>query len=495
MTNARHWLHSLLMGLSFYLALSTPLSAYEVLTHRAISEAAIRQSTAQTALDSLLAVVAIDDETNRKTLVEWVRQGTGLEDDQPRFVNHFHNPLAKWTEAGLRRRYFSSIRWGQVATNEWSWSRVRDHLYDAVTKDTRNNRDTALAKVFRGLGHQMHLVQDAASPPHTREDIHMLGYHYEKFVVDIQQREPDFLLQHLQFPIGPDPSWRSLQPNTTAPLVVARLIDTDLYASTDEYTGVNPAITGTALTGLAEYTNANFLSEDTLWTSSFSYFTYPKRSSAAEVEREVRLPSGELVRRRYYQKVADGDTGHLLATVGFLRNYFVTYHLDPTRAHHTAALDEMVYREYARQLVPRAVGYSTALVDHFFGGSIRARIRFQTYVIPEIGIPARDRIAIQNASSNGVLEGTFAFYSEEENGTRRRLVEWPLTIPAGGSSEGLVVPLLPYDSLRRTACLIVFRGTLGTEADVIATSLDWGPCLHADPPPPPPTGCPPFCDD
>jgi hypothetical protein len=66
---------------------------------------------------------------------------------------------------------------------------------------------------------------------------------------------------------------------TEAPVPIARLFDTN------QYDGTNPQVTTQNNIGLSEYTNANFLSSDTMFTdnlppTSLKYFPYPKRASA-----------------------------------------------------------------------------------------------------------------------------------------------------------------------------------------------------------------------
>ena len=130
-----------------------------------------------------------------------------------------------------------------------------------------------------------------------------------------------------------------------------------------------------ALIGLAEYTNANFFSEDRIFTENDvdppKRFPYPNRASVTEQDFDVSV-RGSTVKRRYFVKTADGATGYRLATVGLLRDYQQRFNLDWTRFRESPALDEAVYRDYAQRLVPRAVAYSTALLDYFFRGLVVA---------------------------------------------------------------------------------------------------------------------------
>lgn len=75
-------------------------------------------------------------------------------------------------------------RWlvsGRVCGRGLVLEKTRENYYVALTgKDftgaqiamTKETRDEYFAMTFRGLGHQMHLVQDAAVPEHTRNNAH-----------------------------------------------------------------------------------------------------------------------------------------------------------------------------------------------------------------------------------------------------------------------------------------------------------------------------------
>jgi hypothetical protein len=56
---------------------------------------------------------------------------------------------------------------------------ARRRFYDFLTGTSRTARDAALAAVGRSLGQMAHLIQDATSPPHTRNDTHLVYDGYE----------------------------------------------------------------------------------------------------------------------------------------------------------------------------------------------------------------------------------------------------------------------------------------------------------------------------
>ncbi|HSO17959.1 MAG TPA: hypothetical protein VLT88_00790 [Desulfosarcina sp.] len=158
------------------------------------------------------------------------------------------------------------------------------------------------------------------------------------------------------------------------------LSPTALLSDTDQYDGANPS---TAISlGLAEYTNANFFSDDTIFTEARDpddphAFPYPAKAATniqAYIDKDM-LPATIVAR--------DGieDTGFWIAKTDgqepidhFVKPTYFTYDTSPdTHADlyfRLFYLDEQCHRDYAEKLIPRAVGYSAALIDYFFRGTI-----------------------------------------------------------------------------------------------------------------------------
>ena len=278
----------------------------------------------------------------------------------------------------------SSIVWAQNPNQDpggkWSWQDARRYYYIALTgRDSDGNviapkkegRDLHFAKTFRAIGQLMHLVQDASVPAHVRNQIHVL-FNYEKWVEKIRtgnQDEKALFDQFIARAISFEPSILNLAVlDSLTPIPIANIIDTD------KYSGSNPDVTAGTAIGIAEYTNANFLSEGTI----FKNFQYPNKNTSVDVEdQDISDPRGikPSVRRPYYikkrdgentvsnERLAEGKQGYRLATAGFLYRYA------PDKD--TPALDEGVYNDYAEKLLPRAVGYSAGLLEYFFRGRLQ----------------------------------------------------------------------------------------------------------------------------
>lgn len=457
----------------------TRIQAYEVHTHSAISESAARRSGLAHILRNGLHIdLGLEYLTGGLSLLNWLATGAVREDDQIRFFNHFHNPLTDWGFAGFPLSQ-SSVLWGQNLDQDWSWPKARAHFLAAITAESRASRDEALARTFRALGQLVHLVQDASVPAHTRNDPHV-SVSFETFVDYLRTTDPAELTRLLDLPHEIPSDWQALPPHPQAPIPMARLIDTDQYTGTDAYRGVNPDVTAGPLIGIAEYANANFLSEDSVWgfwTSLLRPFTYPARSSAIEADHVIRLPTGEWVTRRYYTKIADGDTGYRLATVGYLRDYYVRFRLGASRGSEKPGLDEMVYRDYAERLLPRAVAYSTALLDYF--------VRQPFLLLADPDAPLQTGPVLLNGSATETLQGRFELHYELLDGTRRLLTAWDLTLPPGASSGRLATPLLPGEVYGQYRCLVLFRGQAGHEPGAVVLGVNQFGCPLDIPPPPP----------
>ena len=439
------------------------VEAYEVDTHKEFVSIAARRSTVEQRLQEDLGLPSgLGMDIRGSSLDDWLTSGAAKEDNFPRFLNHFHNPLVpSWTEAGLGGSVGqSAILWAQnpgQSAPSWSWRDVRQTYLDALTKSASSDRDRALASTFEGLGRQMHFVQDAASPAHARNDPHVL-FNYESAIDGLRLRESATFAGWLDgapdTPGAPDAGWQTLDGNPLAPIAIARLIDAD------RYTGANPAVTTGALIGLAEYTNANFFSEDRIFTENDTNpqtrFPFPNRNSVVEQDVDVQV-GGATVKRRYLVKAGDGATGYRLATVGFLRDYHRRFGLDPGRFRETSSLDEAVYRDYAERLVPRAVAYSTALLDYFFRG--------------RLFVSGDDRSMLIRNSSDEPMNGTFTLYYDDAADVRRPVpgASWTGALAPGARLTDLqvVAPTSPAPK-EPGKYMLVFRGALGAEPDAVA---------------------------
>ncbi|MEW6419991.1 MAG: hypothetical protein AB1480_18060 [Nitrospirota bacterium] len=359
----------------------------------------------------------------------WLGEGGWMEDEpsdlltlyanKARNNNHFHNPLqASWENAGLNDYIYlplplilpyvgqhcslsplffigecwysgqSLVLWAQNTNqnvgDKWSWQDARQYFYTALTATSKTERDIYFAKTFRAVGQQMHLIHDSSIPEHVRNDIHAFKA-YEGYVEDIRNEDLSLWGGWISSPITFDKSLLEIiSTNPSALVPISRIIDSDLYRSDnpDPDITANPPDSPQYI-GLAEYTNANFASPDTIFTEGLAsndrrYFPYPKKSSTNLQElisknilpETVTAEDGVQESTLFIKKERDGEfIEHFVKptyTTTSRRDYIgggTVYALD-------FYLDEKCYEDYAQKLIPRAVGYSAGLLNYFFRGTL-----------------------------------------------------------------------------------------------------------------------------
>lgn len=472
----------------FLLAQSGPdAHAYDRRTHRAIAErtAGSTISSVDKVLKEQLGLSeGIKEELpgrsmpGLRTVQQLIGDGADSEDfPDTRVLNHFHNPLAsQWEGAGLQAflgtvRGQSSVLW-QQNTNQnlslvftpapfpslggnWSWQDTRQRYLDALTGETKEQRDQAFADTFLGLGHLIHLVQDASVPAHVRNDAHLPILNpdwYEDWVEQMRGERPSFFQSLLGgTPLHPSLSIFTATGDTQAPVPVARLIDTD------KFLGLNFLVLTDPNLGVSEYTNGNFLSRDTIFTD----FDLPRQTSLDP--NFIVEPVGAKF-RRYLQKVSEGETVRHFVTEGLLYTTLKeAVGADRVPAGGWTLDDEHVHVDYAAKLLPRAVGYSAALLDYFFRGSLTVRAYWD------------DGKVVLDLSNEGdeIMEGVFEVYAiyDKDSAEERRvklasLEGGAVTTLQVGSSRTFRVDVLSGQGLTHHH-ILVFRGRLGEEADAV----------------------------
>src|SRR3989338_8498507 len=410
--------------------------------------------------------------TETKKVWEWIKLG-GSSEDEPfytRSFNHFHNPLLSWDQAGFGGTFKSAILWaqdqgsfGSLFGGNYSWKAVRDYYYLGLTSSTKTEREKNLADTFRGLGQLMHLVEDMSVPAHTRNDAHVIGYHYEKAVEKIRTSGDETMKKiyndAVANPITFDPSILVLASNPLAPIPIAKIFDTDKY---DESTAVSTLPSGTTF-GLAEYTNANFFSEETI----FKGFSHPAKENTNAVLTEQQAKDGKLDKIWYIYK--NGDTsGKRLAAYSY---FWINSGFIP-KTEWLYNLDDNVYSDYASLLLPRAVGYSAGLINYFFRGKIDLVEDVSAYRI----------MNLSDEEMSGNINSFKLFYDDindnryeiplsfvDESGNQYTDPNTTLTIPAQTKSP-FTIKLLNMPSAPKRLILI-FYGRLGNEDNAVVGRL------------------------
>lgn len=388
---------SCILLLSFFLlVLSNKSYAYDDKNvHPKINENAFKQSNFY--LGTLIESFGFNTVEKKLKVEELIKKGGKDEDGtldieilwipldlvQGRYLRHFHDPLKPWGSAGLTLTMpdsDSNLLWAQNPDQDFSWQNARILYYEALT----TGNEQAFAGTFLTLGHLMHLIADMAVPAHVRDDAHPLGTgwyipktwrgdFYEKWAMENYDDVTliNYTILPGNQPIVVDPSIfakahpDSVEEQHLAPAPITALWDQNVYD------GNNPGVTKSpdlSLIGLAEYTSANFFSQDTI----FKDYNYPSRdtnfiSETDWMNSEQVAAEDNVVDNRVYVWGYAGGTGgniRLAAASLFSRDCMNVGYPPPMQ------LDENTNKDYASQLLPRTVGYSAALLDYFFRGKL-----------------------------------------------------------------------------------------------------------------------------
>jgi hypothetical protein len=351
----------------------------------------------------------------------------------------------------------SSILWQQYPSQEslnsggsWSWQDARRQYAAALTNTSLEERGNDFADTFLALGHLTHLVQDASVPAHTRNDDHLLILDpdgYEAWVEATRSNAHEKFEEIIASSFRPSETIFTSTGNPQAPVPVARLIDTD------QFDGLNGAILTSNTIGMSEYTNGNFVSDDTI----FLDFLLPRPQSLSP---GFFVPEGQ-GQRQYFSKVGAGEQV----------DYFVAEGVwdERLRLGQTAlgdyVLTDRVFEAYARKLLPRAVGYSAALLNYFFRGRIDMK--------PDPNVSGQ--YIITNLGPE-TLKGEFNLYYDDAQGNRYPVVPDPTnpqaSVPWPTQGNGLApqatmtVTFTPRATpAPKTAgeYMLVFKGEMGEE--------------------------------
>jgi hypothetical protein len=450
--------------------------AYELETHRLITWQAFDSSA--TINDQLFVSLGIPGTVGSKTFPGsagatlparfLMGDGSVFEDDLPRPVNHFFNP---WTGQGAIG--FPAPDWALEETQtipfqDYSYRDAREALYSALTASVQGDRDVAFGKVFETLGHTLHLVEDMAQPQHVRSDLHPF------FIPWLVSRYESWTEQHLDLlltaPSGqPYPNY----PNAYSANERRSLNSPRAFFNTAGTDGVAEG------KGIAEFTARNFVSAGTNFTGAPTALVpapgtpLPDGQNSSiesvdahnETQLEGKLPVGSMmdmistpITDTLFPEQAQGALARNNRTTTFS---IFDQDLQNSGKAATFALNELNFRAAQAILIPRAIAYGAGLLDFFFRGDID--------VAPD---PAHTAKYVIRNFSPEAMTGTFAFYYDAQDGTRKLLPGSTfsnMTIPAKDAASntlGLSPPFVlvpPLDAKTSGTYMLVFRGNMGEE--------------------------------
>ncbi len=417
----------------------------------------------------------LDYDIDTRTILDWIKTGSILEDAklrQARSRHHFYDPTCNFQDfnepgrsAGLDNitdhpnyssliallTYIfgtefdvtgeSALHWAiegtstkQPTTNYQTWESTRQYFYEALTEETPDLREHYLALTLLSVGHLLHLIEDMGVPAHTRND---------------------FLFAHTQYqpPLGlgnPLEGWveeqvidnNKVSPwSGSGPIVFDKLtkyFDANVYDSNYLGDGIWPP---TNLWGLAECTNYQFLSLSTVFGCyGVKYqFPHPARENT-EPNLFLPVPEGEKV---YFNGSNYGVTH--LARDSYTRYVSNGYTPSYPVIDSTITTDDVnVFIDYANITLPRTINYATGLMNYFFRGRLGAE---------QLASCCTDAaISITNDSHNsGVGQtlkgGIFELYWDDPNGNRTEIADTNFTVyePAPSSNQWNSTSTLAYN--------------------------------------------------
>lgn len=486
---------------------SESVSAYELMTHAKVSGRAFDTSErVRMYLEDVGIKVSdlFDRESaegrestvfagfrNTGTLRGWMTAGAIREDDfqphpgcrQPlnppsamdRPLNHFFDVQRGGrglTVLGLERG-FPAPDWAlglqgrgpDDTQNQFSVLDARVHQLRSLTAPTRDERDRNTALLFRTLGHVIHALEDMGQPQHTRNDPHAGCF---QFIAGEHSWFEDYMETRAR---GIAFRARSLP---SPPLLLDGYSPVGFRAYRDYW--ANPT-----LSGLADFSSRNFLSAGTNLGRNCDGLPEPPCSPDAYGQREVTISaltiSGtpltgtvRLFNRRMRDPVTgamvttrDPVTGEITEDVSVTSRSVWDQHLETRGLFPLFSLNTLNYDSISDVLLPRAVGYSAGLLDHFFRGKLDVDL-----VPADPNDPSVVRVSGANASTDVLQGGTLTLYADDPTDpTGKRdpaaALDQDLTVTAeSGAPVESARFRVPADTERFMA---VYRGTLGQEVE------------------------------
>lgn len=379
-------------------------SAYdEKITHPYITDAAIGRSILNNYLKSYLGIPnGILKEYYGISISDLIKTGSTNEDVSSRPCNHFWNPLK---DEGLDEYYIIHFtgepnrNWalgyevntgnplyscpsGDNSTssscNDYSWRKARDEFYKALTGTTESIRNEHFKEMYESLGRILHLMEDMGVPAHARNDFagHLNYTELERWYKILNPK--NFLGNLYEFHVKRKAKDDASYISSFSPSAIVPIFNTPQeYWGNGNYTGANPdqTIVNNGA-GLAEYSNANFLSRCTIFTNNLPqddkrYFPFPNESSVSIPNPHViTAEDGKPDTVLHFNKDRDGEQINNFVAAKYVWDRF--YSDNPMAADYRLAfyLDDSVHEAYAGKLIPKTVGYAAGLINYFFRGTI-----------------------------------------------------------------------------------------------------------------------------
>lgn len=425
-----------------------------------------------------------------------------------------------------RSPFTNSLRWawdnkgwqndlGPQVPEDFSWSRARQSYIDAMLEKTPEGRAENMGMCFFSLGHIIHLVQDLSQPQHTRNDAHMPSSLYdalplggddapfEKFCLDrygtleqVQALPPERVPQFYV-------AWNPSQDADGIPRDLSAFWDTGQLRAR----GAQPVNGFPNTLGLAEFSNAFFVTSDTMFSgepnqllafrdSANVYqvrprgplleaydrphiYASPSLKSISGLPQALGNYQGAITLTRLGERFPHLDGSPLaldIPRIGSspplrIQNYCAAK-FNSSKGELELGLTDANREAHARVLLPKAVAYSTGLLNYFFRG--RLNLEFVGGDDRQLHVKVTNRSENKSRAApltvgETLTGGSFWLLGENaEDGERETIGQ---IFPGNGFSGALASGESFEANLAGTRGVrmrnfIVYKGTMGTEKDI-----------------------------
>lgn len=359
--------------------LPTVAFGYARPVHRRITASALALAAQSNDFIDRLGTSSVATYGTGQTMDVLASEGADQEDNGIRSLNHFLDPVHG---DPLKQPSYICLPVGARADNwaddgllnQWSFADAKVLVRQAIVGSTPTYRDSGYRDLFKTLGHGVHLVQDMAQPEHTRNDQHLIGSFTPGGSLTPGSLYETWVLEHLSG------TGTQTEPDDATYFVGSAI---PVFPSYKEY------FTNADKKGMADFANANFVTQDTNYDDEAGWFsgrceTYTAPDIALATrgeEQQVTETVLDSLNRPYMVTVPEIVFSYMandLRTGVPVEDAFHTHlsSLDYEVRAVTPAGDAVYslsnhsYASRARILLPRAVEYSAGLVNHFFRGKV-----------------------------------------------------------------------------------------------------------------------------
>jgi len=496
------------------------LTAYEIETHADMSREAAKTSVLKDTTPSgvlrtlglnypieenVIQVFPNSKTGEKKSILELIRDGARFEDTliriPPRPLNHFFDPVNNrpLTVAGISVGE-KSPDWalednGSIGNQGFSYLDAQNYFYQALTATSQADHDRNFGMTFQILGHVIHHIQDMAQPQHVRNDPHCDAVYcigpfrnpsrYEKYT-DTHRGELPYTADPVTFP------------------------------------NARAFWTNDAGTGIAQFTNRNFVSAGTNFqllngqpavNSTYSRPQPTGSETPIDIQQlftEANMPpprdqngnllQGDIV---FIGSDVDGVPNSRASTLSIFDQDLKTYNttvdydadpFDPTSTGQVIVdrlftLNQFNFRAAYPFLIPKAVAYSAGMIDYFFRGKLEAEdvtftdtgitLKVKNAIDPKETPAWADEILYVAGSQQQPSTLTIAYEYKDATGDKAYGVSDTVTmttepggingIAPGQTSQNVYsFPLSIPSQATEVKYRLVFRGKLGQEDDAVA---------------------------